>query len=464
MRIRFHGAALTTTGSMHVLEAGGKAILLDCGLFQGHRKEAFEKNRHLPFDARALDLCLLSHAHIDHSGNLPTLVRAGFRGEILATPATRDLCAIMLADSAHMQEADVRFVNKLRLRRGQRPFEPLYAAADVAPAMARFAELPYGAPRELAPGVTASFLDAGHILGSALTLLEVRENGRRTRLLYTGDLGRKGQPVLRDPQSVGRADVLVTESTYGDRRHPAEEDVKAKLAELFGQVAARRSRLVIPAFSVGRTQQLLYFLRELHQAGRLPAVPVYLDSPLSAKATEVYEHHPECYDAEAAALFSGGDEPFSMRGLRCVADAEESKSLNAMRGPLAIISASGMCEGGRVLHHLKHSVEDPANIILLVGFQAENTLGRRIEERQPILRILGEEHPLRAEVHSLQALSAHADCDELLAYFRGLDAPPARAFVVHGEPAAAEALAGALRTLGVREVTVPRPGQVAELG
>ena len=464
MRIHFLGAAGTTTGSMHMVETAAGRVLLDCGLFQGHRKEAFERNRHLPLDAQALSACVLSHAHIDHSGNLPSLVKAGLRGPIHTTPATRDLCAIMLADSAHMQESDVKYVNKQRQAEGRRPFEPLYTAADVPPTMERFRDLPYGVGREVVPGVAVTLHDAGHILGSALVVLDVAEGGRRQRLLYTGDLGRAGMPILRDPEVVGGADVLITESTYGDRQHPREEDVQAILAELCRKVAERRSRLIIPAFSVGRTQQLLYFLRELRNAGRLPAMPVYVDSPLSTKATEVYERHPECYDQAAAALLGDGDGPFCMKGVRCVADVEESKRLNGAPGPMLVISASGMCEGGRVLHHLKHGVENPDNVILLVGFQAENTLGRRIQEGQQLLRILGGEYHLRAEVHSLQALSAHADREEMLAYFRRMGRPPRQAFVVHGEPPAAAALASSLRELGVGTVVVPQPGQIEELG
>jgi metallo-beta-lactamase family protein len=459
MRIHFHGAAGTTTGSMHLLEFDGGRVLLDCGLYQGHRKEAFEKNRNLPFDARSLSACVLSHAHIDHSGNLPSLVKAGFRGPIVTTPATRDLCDVMLQDSARLQESDVKFVNKRRLAEGQRPFEPLYTTDDVPPVMERIEPLPYDQGRELVPGVTVTLYDAGHILGSALVALDFTEGGRKRRLVFTGDLGRPGMPILRDPQPVAGAEALIIESTYGDRLHPREEDVAATLVELCRKAVARRSRLLVPSFSVGRTQQLLYFLHQLHDAGRLPRLPVYVDSPLSNKATAVYERHPECYDAEALALIRGGEKPFSLDWVTNVTEAEDSKRLNAAAGPMMIISASGMCEGGRILHHLRHGVDNPDNIILLVGFQAESTLGRRIQERAPIIRIFGEEHRLRAEVESIQALSAHADREELLAYFRKLQPLPAAAFVVHGEPPAAAALAESLRAQGVGRVVVAEAGK-----
>jgi metallo-beta-lactamase family protein len=460
MLIHFHGAAGTTTGSMHLLEfEGGRFVLLDCGLFQGRRKEAFERNRALPFDARKISAAILSHAHIDHSGNLPSLVKAGYRGPIFTTPATRDLCDIMLLDSAHMQESDVKFANKGRLAQGQRPFEPLYTVEDIPAVMERFSPLPYGQSREIIPGVTAIFFDAGHILGSAITALDYTEGGRRRRLVFTGDLGRPGMPILRDPQPVTGADAIITESTYGDRTHPKEEDVKATLVALFTKAAERRSRLIIPAFSVGRTQQLLYFLRELDEAGRLPAMPIYVDSPLSNKATEVHERHPECFDPEAVALFRGAAEPFALKRVTFVAAKEDSQRLNGAPGPMAVISASGMCEGGRILHHLRHGVDDPANIILIVGFQAEHTLGRRIVEQQPIIRIFGEEHHLRAEVHSIQALSGHADHEELLAWFRSIGPLPASAFVVHGEPPAAAAMAESLRTLGIGRVVVGESGK-----
>jgi metallo-beta-lactamase family protein len=324
MKIHFHGAAQTTTGSMHLLELGGRRVLLECGMYQGRRKEAFERNRNIPFDAKSVDAVLLSHSHIDHSGNLPTLVKRGFTGPIYCTPATADLCSIMLRDSAHIQEKDVEYVNKHRSREGRRAFEPLYTADDAAEAVGRMRPVAYGAPFEPAPGVRVAFHDAGHILGSAWVLLEAGGNGSPgKRLLFTGDLGRRNVPILRDPEPPAQADWLVTESTYGDRVHPPATDVADQLAKLCGKVLERSSRLIIPAFSVGRTQQLLYFLHGLWLERRLGDIPVYVDSPLSSKATAVYDRHPECYDRELMARLRGGTDPFTLGRVTFVEDADD---------------------------------------------------------------------------------------------------------------------------------------------
>jgi len=463
MKLRFLGAVGTTTGSMHLLEARGLRILLDCGLYQGRRKEAFERNRNPRPEAVSADLCILSHAHIDHSGNLPVLVKRGYKGPIVATPPTRDLCEIMLADSAHLQVQDVAYVNKKRIRQGKNPFEPLYTPEDIPPTLGRFRELPYGQALEVGPGVSLTFHDAGHILGSAFVQLDVRENGSARRLLFTGDMGRKGMPILKDPQIVHDVDVLITESTYGNRLHPVRQDVKAELARLCRQVCRDEARLVIPAFSVGRTQQLVYFLNELAEAGEIDRLPVFVDSPLSTRATVVHERHPECYDEETAAMLAQGDDPFRFPNLAYVTDVEDSKKLNGMRGPVVIISASGMCEGGRILHHLKHTVGDERNIILIVGYQAEHTLGRRLVEGVSPIRIYGEQYELCAQVAKISALSAHADRNELLAYFTEMGPGAERTFVVHGEPDAAAGLAGGLRELGLGEVVLPDEGAVYDV-
>ena len=444
---------------MHMLEADGRRILLDCGLYQGKRKEAFERNRNLPFDPASVDLCILSHAHIDHSGNLPSLIRSGFRGSIIATPATRDLCEIMLADSAYLQVQDVRYVNKRRIRQGKNPFEPLYTPDDVPPTLDAFLKLPYGRPKEILPGLTLTFYDAGHILGAAFTQLDVAENGSARRVFFTGDVGRKNMPILKDPEVLSDVDVLITESTYGNRTHPSHEDVKSELERLCAEITRDRSRLVIPAFSVGRTQQVVYFLNELCSEGRVADIPVYVDSPLSTKATGVHEKHPECYDEEAMALLLHGDKPFSFPRLKYTVKAADSRQLNDAKGPIIIISASGMCEGGRILHHLAHTVEDPRNIVLIVGYQAEHTLGRRMVEGASEIRIFGENYKLRARVEVINALSAHADRNELIDYFTSMGPEVQEAFVVHGEPSAADAIAGALRELGAANVHVPEPGE-----
>jgi metallo-beta-lactamase family protein len=448
---------------MHLVSCGGRRVLLDCGLYQGRRKEAFERNRHMPVDPSTVDAVVLSHAHIDHSGNLPTLVSRGFRGPVYATPATIDLCDIMLRDSAHLQKRDVEYVNKKRKRQGKNPFEPLYLIEHVEKLMGMFQPVSYGNGAEVVPGLSFTFHDAGHILGSAITEIDVRESGRQCKVLFTGDMGRKDMPILRDPVVVKSADVLLTESTYGNRLHPPKADVQARLRELVCDVHEKKSKLIIPAFSVGRTQQLVYFLDELHESGDIPEMPMFVDSPLSTRATKVHSAHPECYDSEALERLYNGNRPFSFPRLRYITDVEDSKALNHMPGPMVIISASGMCEGGRILHHLKNNLPNPDNIVLFVGYQAEHTLGRRLIHKEPEVRIYGEEYPVRARIESIQALSAHADRNELLAYFRQMDALPPRAFCIHGEAENCEAMAKALRELGIRDVTVPEPEQKAEL-
>ncbi len=457
MKLTCYGAARTTTGSMHLLEINGSHIMLDCGLYQGRRKEAFERNRNIPLDVGAVDACVLSHAHIDHSGNLPSLVKNGYEGPIYATPATRDLCDIMLADSAYLQVQDVRYVNKRRLRQGKNPFEPLYTPEDIPAVMDAFRPLPYERPMEIAPGVNLTFKDAGHILGSAFVQIDVKEDERTERLVFTGDVGRKDMPILADPVIPQDVDVLMTESTYGNRHHPKRQDVKAQLQELCEFVMERKSRLVIPSFSVGRTQQIVYFLRELYEEGAVRELPIYVDSPLSTRATAVHQRHPECFDEETRELLRTGANPFSFPGLTYVTHVEESKALNIADGPLAVISASGMCEGGRILHHLKHTVEDANNVILIVGYQAEHTLGRRIVERHERVRIFGEYHPLNARVHVINALSAHADHDELLDTISAMGPGIDQAFVIHGELEASEQFASDLKELEIDEIVVPEP-------
>lgn len=454
-----HGAAQTTTGSMHLVEYGGKRVLLDCGLYQGRRKEAFERNRTLPFLPRQLDAVVLSHAHIDHSGNLPTLVRQGYRGPIYATGATRDLCEVMLRDSAHLQEQDVEFVNKKRVKEGKTPFELLYDQHDVDVAMGLFRSLDYGTQVPIEGGLRLTFHDAGHILGSATVALDYARGGKPRRFLFTGDLGQADMPILRDPEPVPNVDVLLTESTYGDRRHPTHDNVKGRLKDYLTHIHQHRSKLVIPAFSVGRTQQLLYLLNELVDRRQVPQTPIYVDSPLSRAATGVHANHRECFDGEALAMLARGDDPFMFPGLRFTTSVDESKALNHAPGPMVIISASGMCEAGRILHHLKNNVGDPSNIILIVGFQAEHTLGRRIVERVTPLHIFGEEYDLRATVFTINALSGHADQQGLLDFYKGLGGRIGHALCVHGELAHCEANAAQLRALGVPKVDIPAAGQ-----
>jgi metallo-beta-lactamase family protein len=460
VKITFAGAARGVTGSRHLLEVQGRKLLLDCGLFQGHREESEARNRHLTFPAREVEAVVLSHAHLDHSGALPALVKQGFRGAIHATRATAALLEPMLYDSAHIQAKDVEFVNRRHARKRQPLRTPVYDEADVTHTLPLLVPHDYGEAFDVLPGVTARFRDAGHILGSALTALDLAEGGRRLRLGFTGDLGRPHLPIIRDPETLSDVDVLLIESTYGDRLHEAARRVPEVLAGLLLEAHRECSKVIIPAFAVGRTQEVVTVLKGLFESGRVPPIPVFVDSPLAVNVTEIFRAHPECYDAETLALLRDErTDPFGFKLLHYVRDVEESKALNQREGPVIILSASGMCEAGRVLHHLRNSIGDPRNLILLVGFMAENTLGRKLEERWDEVRIFGEPFPRRARVESLDAFSAHADREELLAWVRGLRHKPRRAFVVHGEEEQALAFAGSLEAEGLGDVTVPALGQ-----
>ena len=462
MNITFMGAVHTVTGSMHIIETNGKRILLDCGLFQGRRKEAFEQNRVLPFDPASIDVMILSHAHIDHSGNIPTLVKSGFKGKIFTTSATVDLCEIMLLDSAHIQEKDVEFVNKKRAKQGKNLFEPLYTRDDAIRSMENFARVSYEQPIQILPGVEVTYHDAGHLLGSAVTKIQISENGSKKRIMFTGDLGRKRMPILKDPTPVKETDYLITESTYGDRLHDKEEDVKTHLVRLITKIASNRGKLIIPAFSVGRTQTIVFFLNQLYNEKRIPEIPIFVDSPLSTSATEVFSKHEDCFDAELLQMMMQGVDPFTFKTLHYVRDVEESKKLNSMNGPIVIISASGMCESGRILHHLANSIENRHNIILIIGFQAENTLGRRIEDGISPVRIFGEEYEVLAEVAVIDALSAHADRNEFAEYFDNIETKP-ETFIVHGEVEQSNALADMIGSRYGWKAIVPSPKETIQI-
>jgi metallo-beta-lactamase family protein len=460
MNLRFFGAVRTVTGSCHLIEAGKTRILLDCGLYQGKRKESFERNRNLPFPAESIDLVVLSHAHIDHSGNLPSLVKNGFSGPIWSTRATADLCEWMLRDSASIQEKDVEFVNKKRRGQRKREFEPLYTVADAERTLQRFRGIDYATETEIAKNVTLRFEDAGHILGSASCHLRIVDGGTETIVVFTGDVGRHDRPILRDPVPPHRADILICESTYGGRFHEPQEDVRGRLEKIIGETFHRGGKVLIPAFSVGRTQRIVFELHQLFRSRRLPPAPIFVDSPLSANVTNVFRDHTDSFDEEAIAFAKREGDPFGFERLTYIREVEASKALNFLPVPCVIISASGMCEAGRVLHHLQRIAPDPKNSILIVGFQAEHTLGRRISERAPFIKIYGDEFPLRAQVESISGLSAHADHGELLEYLGRLDRPPRETFLVHGELESAEAVAVALRQRGFPRVTVPEPGLV----
>jgi metallo-beta-lactamase family protein len=464
MKLTFWGAAKTVTGSMHRVETGGKSYLLDCGLYQGRRQEAFERNRQLPFPATDITAVVLSHAHIDHSGNLPSLVKNGFRGPIYSTSATIDLCLAMLADSAYLQEKDAEFVNRRRnyrksIGRDDREVAPLYTTEDAERTFPLFRPVPLGQTQRIADGLTYKTYDAGHMLGSTSMILEA--DG--LRLGFSGDVGRPGLPILRDPQRLDPVDYLILESTYGDRLHKPLSNAAGTLEEIVSRTAGRGGKIIVPAFAVGRTQQLVLLLHQLIDAGRIPSIPIFVDSPLAVNATEVFRKHPECYDEETRKFLTNGSDPFGFHRLTYVREVSESKKLNDLHGPCVIISASGMCEAGRILHHLRNNIEDPRNTVLITGFQAEYTLGRKILDRLPEVPIFGEPVRLRAEVRSLDELSGHADQKELIEWMRPLAKSLKKVFLVHGEPAQGAALAQVIqREYGV-ETVQPARGESFDL-
>ena len=446
MKLKFCGAAGTTTGSKHLIEVNGARILLDCGLFQGRRAEAMERNKDFPFDPKEIDCVVLSHAHIDHSGNLPHLFRRGFTGNIYSTPATRDLCSIMLPDAAHIHESDIAWLNRHRRRDDQPELEPNYRMVDAEKCLRQFVTTSYERPMTIAEGVRMTFIDAGHVLGSAQVILDIddRATGRKSRLLLSGDVGRYGNDLLNDPAPCQDVDFIIMESTYGGRRHELAAQTTEHVCHLIREIQRRRSRLIIPAFAVERTQQLLYTLDKLRHEGCFPPVAVFVDSPLAVRATEIFRLHvDELKPAVHEAQFMR-DDPFGFEGLRLVRTVEESKALNRVPGPAIIISASGMAESGRILHHLRNNVGNPHNILLFVGYCAENTLGWKLRSGFKHVSILGDEFEVRAEIETLDSFSGHADHDELLGWFDRITGAKKRVFLVHGEKERSEALRAAL--------------------
>ena len=468
MILQFWGAAQTVTGSMHLIEADGHRMLLDCGMAQGRREEAKKLNSEFPFQPEKIDAVVLSHAHLDHSGKLPMLVKKGFSGSIFSTSATRDLCSAMLADSASLQEMDARYVNRQNEKQGLPFIKPLYTLHDVARTMRLFQTVEFERPLQILPGIKMTFKNAGHILGSASVTLEIaegRDKKKVTALAFTGDLGRKGAAVVQDPDIIDRADVLITESTYGGRDHGPMDEARKNLARVVRETANNRGLLIIPAFAVGRTQDVVYHLHDLMQSKEIPQMPVYVDSPLATNITEIFRAHPECYDEETEQLLmqDGGDDPFGFNMLRYTRSTEESKKLNNIRRPAIIISASGMCEGGRVLHHLRRNIGDPNTTVLFVGFQAENTLGRKLLRGDKTARIYGEEHEVRARMEKIDGYSAHADEGEMLDFINAIPNRPKRVFVVHGEPDATAAMAAGLARLGIEDIAIPERGEKFEV-
>lgn len=465
MKIQFCGGARTVTGSQHLLMVNGKRILLECGLFQGRRQDTYERNLNFCFDPASVDVMILSHAHIDHSGNIPNFVKNGFRGPIYTTAATVDLCQIMLRDSAYLQERDVEWANKIRRKRGEDLVQTLYTVEEAETAMRSFVGVQYNHPTPICDGVEAIFREAGHILGSAGVLLNIQENGRSLRLGFSGDIGRTDIPIIRDPDVLRDVDALIMESTYGDRLHSPREDVEEELADLIRGVAKSGGKIIIPAFAVGRTQVLVYMLHKLFDQNRIPDMPVFVDSPLATAATQVFRSHPECFDRETFRVFlQDKEDPFGFGRLTYVGGVEDSKKLNELKYPHIIISASGMAEGGRILHHLRNNIGDVRTLVLFVGYAAENTLARRIMDGNKTVKIFGEEFTVRCKVKTMDAFSGHADRDELLSYVAYT--PPEKLkhiFLVHGEAEQALPFRDALKSRGYAQVDYPAPREIFEL-
>ncbi|MBN1346542.1 MAG: MBL fold metallo-hydrolase [Phycisphaerae bacterium] len=462
--LTFHGAAQEVTGSLHLLDVDGFRIALDCGMFQGRRAEGRIKNTSWPCPPEEIDAVVLSHAHIDHSGRLPRLVREGFTGPIYATPAARDLAAVMLADSAHIQEEDANYWNKKRVKRGEEAIEPLYTQEDSLRVIEQMFGIPYGRSFPLSQKVQVLYSDAGHMLGSGVVHLKI-ETGKdkHVSLVFTGDLGRPNMPILRDPSALPPCDYLICESTYGGRQTDPIVDMKERLAQVVETTVKRGGKVIVPSFSVGRTQVIVYSLHQLFVEGRLKQIPVFVDSPLAVNATEVFRLHPECYDADARKFNSKIGDILGNGCCTYIRDVEESKALHRKRTPCVIISASGMCEFGRILHHLKNNIPSAKNTVLIVGYQAQHTLGRRLVEGAEEAKIFGEVYPVKAQVVVLNGFSAHANAGELKAMTAPLAQTCKHAFLVHGEMDQCEALRASLTESGFGQVSIPASGQTFEL-
>jgi metallo-beta-lactamase family protein len=464
MRVHFLGATRTTTGSIYLFELNGQRLLLECGLFQGRRGESIERNRTFPFDPKQIDAVVLSHAHIDHCGNLPNLCRQGFEGNIYCTFATRDLASIMLEDSAEIQKDDAAFVSKKRAKQGLPPVEPLYSAQDADKAVRQFVCFNYDRPFPVTDGITVTFRDAGHILGAAQVVFDIRENGRKFRYLFSGDIGRGKDEILRDPQSVENVDYLQVESTYGAREHTAKVNANANLGQMVRETLERKGKVIIPAFSVGRTQQIVYTLHQLTLAGQLPRVPMFVDSPLSVNATEVYRLHPECFNETIYKFLREKENPFGMENLTYIREVAHSMKLNDLKDPAIIISASGMAEAGRIRHHLANHIGNPVNLILFVGYCAEHTLGAQILAGRNPVNIFGEPHEVRARVGSLDSFSGHADKNELRRCVEAITGDIKKIAVVHGEEEQALTFGETLREIRPKaEVLVPEYQQTLDI-
>lgn len=462
MQIGFYGAAQTVTGSQYLVEVNGIRIVIDCGLFQGKREESYLRNRNFEYDPATVDHLVLTHAHIDHSGNIPNFVRKGFKGTIHATSATVELCKIMLHDSAYLQEKDTEFVNKIRIKQGKEPFKPLYTREDVDMALPLFKSYEYDKQFSLGKGVLIKFRDAGHILGSASLMFEINEKGRTYRLGFSGDIGRPNMPLMHDPNLLRDLDYLVMETTYGNRLHHPFSTVEQELADIIATSVQNGGKLIIPAFAVGRTQLLVYMLHKLYDQHRIPDIPIFVDSPLGLHATQVFRNHFDMLDRETERHYLRDKiDPFSFERLTYIESIEESKKLNHIDYPHIIISSSGMAEGGRILHHLRNNIGNRKTTVLFVGYAAEHTLARQLIEGEKNVKIFGEEYKVRCTIKTMDAFSGHADRHELLHYLS--HCPPERMkkiILVHGEPIQMESFAHALRSKGYEDVVMAAPSEV----
>ncbi|HUG35032.1 MAG TPA: MBL fold metallo-hydrolase [Anaerolineales bacterium] len=456
MKIHFHGAAHTVTGSQHLIEVNGHRLLLDCGLFQGRREEAYSRNLNFVHDPRLVDALILSHAHIDHCGNIPNFVKKGFEGPIYATRATADLAAIMMMDSGRIQESDAEFVNRKKLKRGEPLISPLYTEADAQRAADQFRGVDYDQIFEPVPGVTARFVEAGHILGAAAVSLEIQEAGRTIRFWFSGDIGRYNLPLLRDPVLPDPVDYLLMESTYGDKKHNDPSATYEEFRAVVRRTIKRRGKLIIPAFAVGRTQELVYHLNTMMHNGDVPRVPVFVDSPLAVNASNVFKRHPEIFDAETRRFVEEARHPaLDFKMLKYVQSVEESKALNERKDPMIIISASGMAENGRILHHLRNNIENPNNTVCIVSWQAPYTLGRRLADREKQVKIFGEPYTVNAEVATIGGLSGHAGQDLLLEYAMTVRQTVKKIWLVHAEERSALPFMDLLASQKMDEVYYP---------
>ena len=469
MKVEFWGAAQTVTGSMHLVHVGSKKLLLDCGLYQGKRKEAFKRNREIPFKGSEIDAVILSHGHIDHSGNLPSLIASGYRGPIYSTSATRDLAVYLLLDSAKIQKNDIKYVNKKRKKNNQTPFEPLYTQEDAVQTIRQFRTIEFEYAFSPLDGVTCKFHIAGHMLGAAIVELDLTEEGKDpVKLVFSGDIGRSEMPILKDPVTVQGANYVIMEATYGNRNHEKSGDAKTTLLDAAKSCYDSGGKLIIPAFSIGRTQEIVYRLNLLREAGELPEMKVFVDSPLAVNATNVFREHVECYDDETIEqmLSEEDEDPLAFENLAYVRDAKVSRMLNTFNEPCIIISASGMCEAGRILHHLKHNISKPNTIIMFTGYQAPHTLGRIIlDGSKDIVRIYGEPYEVKAQVCKLQSSSGHADQQQLLEWAEKTNqtGDVKNVALVHCEMDGAEPFKNLLKEKGINHVTIPARGDSIEL-